>query len=116
MNGGLDVIVMHGDNSPFIQPEMWRPLSSARREMRRKDDCNSLHNPAPSFCSGDGYGGYFRQCLQHTRHVKACTATKWREDAAGAALRHVSGEDTGNCESKALNKGLRVHASVDLSM
>lgn len=30
------------------------------------------------------------------------------EDAAGAAQRRIAGEDTGNCESKTLNKGFRL--------
>lgn len=41
---------------------------------------------------------------------------KMEKTPAGDAQRRIAGEDTGNCESKTLNKGLRVHVSVDLSM
>lgn len=92
MNGGLDVIVMHRDNSPFIQPQMWRPLSPAHPEMRRKGDCNSLHNPDPSFCSGGekkkDIGAIFVNARSNTRGVKACAATKWRRRSRRRATAH----------------------------
>lgn len=80
MNGGLDVIVMHRDNSPFIQPQMWRPLSPAQPETRRKGDCNSLRNPDPSFCSGEkkkkDIGAIFVNARSNTRGVKALRGHK----------------------------------------
>lgn len=42
---GLNVIVMHQDDSPFIQLKMWRPLSRAAREEKkgRERNPNSGH-------------------------------------------------------------------------
>lgn len=39
---GLNVIVMHRDNSPFIQLKMWRPLSSAEGEMRGEKKATAI--------------------------------------------------------------------------
>lgn len=117
MNGGLDVIVMHRDNSPFIQPQMWRPLSPAQPEMREKRRLQFTPQSGSLFLlRGKGYWGYFRECSQQHARREGLSRPQNGEDAAGDAQRRIAGEDTGNCESKTLNKGLRVHASVDLSM
>lgn len=87
---GLNVIVMHRDNSPFIQLKMWRPLSSAEWEMRG-EKATAIQSTIwlPLCLSWTDVEAIFikvrRYMLLHlhafSAQMKPCVCTKWRDDA-----------------------------------
>lgn len=87
---GLNVIVMHRDNSPFIQLKMWRPLSSAEGEMWGEKATAIQHTISPSLlrrACGEtrrlfpptlGRPAAALVCV--SARMEACGCTKWREE------------------------------------
>lgn len=65
--------------------EAARRCAPRDEEKRRLQFHSTIRLP---LCSGEGYWGYFRECLPHTRHVKACAATKWRRRSRRRAVAH----------------------------
>lgn len=129
---GLNVIVMHRDNSPFIQLKMWRPLSSAEGKRWGEEKATAIqnHNLDSLFCflraCGERRGGllcppgfkalqctrlFLHRCVKKGPHKKKNMERKMRLEPQHGARRIPA-----TTRVRMLNKGFWVQASVDLSV